>query len=710
MSVLASLLVRDQLIPVDKVQGAIQDQVMRGGNLDTVLLELGLLRENEMNAYCAAVYGLLPATRDEVMQTAITTIRVLPREFAVRHRLIPVARTEDAVVLAVDRPLPEATLRDISFELGIDPVQRIVCSVRVEAGLARHYDIEMTARMRQLSHQLEAADPGSIPYVAPFEGVGSRSSRPPVKDASGSFPRVDSSIPAPAGIADTEPPVVVEPMVSSSVPAGTFRDSDPGTQRMRSEPNAGFVDATRYSLPPRPPEILGRPSMRRTSSQRPSGRSRAAASAPAGPANAWQPAPKPASAPAQGWQPAPSPEPPNAAAGWQPAPPPAAQPAAWQPAPPPLPRASGHHLPVDPRRDNDGSAMAHDVVSLRPGGPSSAPPNAESEPAMHRWNPAPAPAPSAAPAADLGSLPSIIVDYGEEVEALVAALRDAGPDDATLILPLLAVGEAALPALARELPGRLWFDRNEPHANIPAGRDVSPIARTFVAFGQRSVPYLIPLLDAEDPDTRYYATVLVSEFVHPDLVQAVGRRLFDSDPGVRSAAYRALSVLYACEVEFTQLIERLRASARDGRQLQPQVASIEALGKLRDAHSFEFLITLLESPEADVVAAAHASLVRLSCQDFNRSKKKWSAWYDKHGAEHRVVWLINALMHPDERLRRRAGEELKHLSQEDFGYEPGLSKKARLAAQKKYRTWWVAVGFRMFVEPKLHDSGHAHGE
>ena len=108
---------------------------MRGGNLDTVLLELDCLRENEMNAYCAAVYGLLPATRDEVMRTPISTVRVLPREFAVRHRLIPVARTEDAIVLAVDRPLPDATLREISFELGIDPVQRIVCSVRVEAGV-----------------------------------------------------------------------------------------------------------------------------------------------------------------------------------------------------------------------------------------------------------------------------------------------------------------------------------------------------------------------------------------------------------------------------------------------------------------------------------------------------------------------------------------------------------------------------------------------
>jgi hypothetical protein len=300
------------------------------------------------------------------------------------------------------------------------------------------------------------------------------------------------------------------------------------------------------------------------------------------------------------------------------------------------------------------------------------------------------------------------VDFGEEVEGLVAALRNGSPEDDMLIPPLLSLGEAALPALVREFPGKLWFDRNEPHANIPAGRDVSPIARAFVAFGAHSVPYLIPLLDDEDPDIRYYAAVVASEFVHPDLVQPVGRRLFDSDPGVRSNSYRALSVLYACEVEFTQLIERLRASARDGRNVESQAASVDALGRLRDADSFEFFVSLLESPDPDVVGAAHSSLVRLSCQDFNRSKKKWSVWYEKHRAEHRVVWLINALMHSDERLRRRAGDELRHLTQEDFGYEPGKSKKLRLAAQKKYRTWWVGVGFRMFVEPQPGGSGHAH--
>ena len=635
---------------------------MRGGNLDTVLLELGCLRENEMNAYAAAVYGLLPATREEVMQTPISTIRVLPREFAVRHRLIPVARTEDAVVLAVDRPLPDATLREISFELGIDPVQRIVCSVRVEAGLARHYDIEMTARMRHLNNRLEAADAGSIPYVAPFEGVGKRSSLPPMKEISGSYPRIDSSVPAPVAIAATEPPPAALPQIGSSVPAGTFRESDPGApERRRSEPKSGFLNATRYSLPPRPPEVLGRPSARRKTSQPPSG---------------------------SGHSRGPKQHEPGAA--WKPAPPPSAQ--------------QRRSVPPDPRRDNDGSAMTHDVVSLSPHAPSAAPPNADSEPAGRRW--APAPPPTARDA----SLPSVIVDVGDDVERLVAELRDAGPEDEMVILPVLAAGEVALPALAREFPGQLWFDRNEPHARIPAGRDVSPVARTFVAFGQRSVPYLIPLLDDADVDIRYYATVLASEFLHPDLVQPIGRRIFDPDPGTRSAAYRALSVLYACEVEFMQLIERLRASARDGRKLQPQVTSIEALGRLRDAESAEFFVSLLESPEIQVVRAAHASLVRLSSQDYGTNKKRWTAWFDKHSGQHRVEWLIEALMHSDERLRRRASDELKHLTQEYFGYEPGLSKRAREAAQQKYRLWWQRVGFRMFVQREPNGSGHAHGQ
>jgi len=667
MSVLASLLVRDQLLAVDRVQEAIQEQVIRGGNLDTVLLELGYVSENQMSAYCAAVYGLMPATRAEVMQVRLATTRMLPREFAVRHRVIPLARTEDAIVLTVDRPLSDAILREIAFELGVDPVQRVACSVRVEAGLAKHYDIEMTARMRKLAAELDRAEEDAVPYVAPFEGVGQRSSLPPSKKISGSYPRVESSIPAPVGIADTEPPPPVAPQIGPPVPAGTFRDSDPASPgRRRAKATSGFIDATRYSMPPRPAEVLGQPTTRPRSSR----------GAPPGTARSSAPHVEPPS----GWKPAPPPNTPDS-----------------EP-----PGARRRSVPPDHRRDNDGSALTHDVLALGASVPSFTPPSQQSEPMEKaRWAPAPA------PNTPETSLPSVIIDVGEDVEQLIAALSAAGPEDEMVILPLLAVGEGALPALAREFPGRLWFDRNEPHARIPAGRDVSPIARSFVAFGQRSVPYLIPLLDHADPDVRYYATLVASEFVHADLVEPIGERLSDSDAGVRSGAYRALSVLYACEAEFTQLVERLRARARDGRKLQSQVIAIEALGRLRDVESFEFLVSLVGSSQVEVARAAHASLVRLSCQDFGTSRKKWLTWFDKNDSLHRVEWLIDALMHSDERLRRRASDELKHLTQEYFGYHPGLPKREREAARQKYRRWWQEVGSRMFIQSEQNGSGQA---
>jgi hypothetical protein len=149
----------------------------------------------------------------------------------------------------------------------------------------------------------------------------------------------------------------------------------------------------------------------------------------------------------------------------------------------------------------------------------------------------------------------------------------------------------------------------------------------------------------------------------------------------------------------------LRTDARDGRKLRRQVTAIEALGRLRDVESFEFLVSLLDSPEVEVIRAAHASLVRLTSQDFGTAKRKWLSWLDKHASEHRVEWLIDALMHSDERLRRRASDELKHLTQEYFGYQPGHPKRQRENAQQKYRQWWHRVGSRMFLDPARHGSG-----
>jgi hypothetical protein len=61
------------------------------------------------------------------------------------------------------------------------------------------------------------------------------------------------------------------------------------------------------------------------------------------------------------------------------------------------------------------------------------------------------------------------------------------------------------------------------------------------------------------------------------------------------------------------------------------------------------------------------------------------------------VWLIDALMHDDPEIRRAAGEELKALTKEYFGYYDDLSKGERQKAQRRYRDWWEATGKARFL-------------
>ncbi len=108
------------------------------------------------------------------------------------------------------------------------------------------------------------------------------------------------------------------------------------------------------------------------------------------------------------------------------------------------------------------------------------------------------------------------------------------------------------------------------------------------------------------------------------------------------------------------------------------------------------LVRLMEH-EAELAPAAHHSLVAITRQDFGTSARKWAEWIGEHGARHRIEWLIDALLHPEEKMRTVAGDELKHLTQEYYGYHPALPRRDREIAQRKYEAWWKSEGRRRFT-------------
>jgi hypothetical protein len=113
---------------------------------------------------------------------------------------------------------------------------------------------------------------------------------------------------------------------------------------------------------------------------------------------------------------------------------------------------------------------------------------------------------------------------------------------------------------------------------------------------------------------------------------------------------------------------------------------------MREALAVPALVPLLDDPNAQVATAVRTALIAIARQDFGTSSQKWQAWWDANKERHRLEWLIDALMHEQAALRAAAGEELKTITKEYFGYYDDLPKRERERAQSRYREWWNTVG------------------
>ncbi len=291
-------------------------------------------------------------------------------------------------------------------------------------------------------------------------------------------------------------------------------------------------------------------------------------------------------------------------------------------------------------------------------------------------------------------LPSVIVDVDADCRELVSRLvkgdNEAGDH-------LVAIGAPAVSALVAVFPGPVTSDPRRGDTPVRAS-DCGPVMRVLARIGHAAVPFLVVRTADASPDVRSWATRLLGEMPGVESARAVVRRLVDPDPDVHRAALYAGRRLLGDDDSRTALRDGLCRLTEDDEQSDDiRHAAIEALADLREARAVPRLVPLLSDDNADIVKSAHWALEVLARQDFGRETDAWQKWWEQHSEQHRVEWLIDSLMHDDPDIRRAAGEELKSLTKEYFGYYDDLPKKERARAQHRYQEWWESRGKARFI-------------
>ncbi|HET7499692.1 MAG TPA: hypothetical protein VFK02_01770, partial [Kofleriaceae bacterium] len=159
---LSSLLVRDGLVGVKRMEKAFQRQVIYGGSLDTILLEMGLVPEDRLTQYLALASGLPPAARDEGNVLDPGAVDLITRDLAERYRVVPVAFEQEAIRVLVCSPLELAELEDLA-DLLDRPLQPLITpEYRWNLAFASAYGLDPPARFSTLARTIDV-DPAAAP-------------------------------------------------------------------------------------------------------------------------------------------------------------------------------------------------------------------------------------------------------------------------------------------------------------------------------------------------------------------------------------------------------------------------------------------------------------------------------------------------------------------------------------------------------------------
>jgi hypothetical protein len=730
---LSSLLVRDGLVGVRRMERAFQRQVIDGGGLDTILLELGLVTEERLTQYLALATGVPPATAEELRQSNAAAAAIVPRELAESTRAVPLALVPEGVRVLVCEPVEIPRLEELAdaINLGIQPV--IAAEFRWHLALARAYGRPAPARYSALGTQLDLDGPAPVGRA---RSVIVETMSPPLRPA--------------------EPPTPAEPSAGSSLEralAGAIEaasviapvEQDAPTARLTSEPPA----------PPPSPPAIGEP-------------------APPVRASGLMPARAPL---ATEWATGEPTDPRGTAIAlglvrdrlrsattrdeiWDALLDGVRTRAAWAgiftiqggvatgrraaaevgldvaavtslalpvAALPPLQRAVAsaqvHFAALatgDAGLDAQLALMGGDlgapmmllplrlgvrvplvVIAHGHGAPLGLAEAAEVLPlaemaadalgrliAAQKASAAPVTAPAPAPAAT--TAPPPIPPLTPEAAAVLLDEIEAGNDDA--LDDALDNPPGLLEAVARRFPGKLRTTRYQASRPLRAGQHGN-LLELLVQLGPPAVPLLLGKLGDADRDVRYYATTCLAELRPAGAVDALIDRTFDSDFAVRALALDALGGYPRREVAPALATLRQAIGHDDDARAR---AAMAAVAELVDVDAIPELLDALDGDERRAEAARRA-LTQLTRHDLGTSSKKWRAWWQDHRDHHRLEWLIAALAHKDDALRVAAFDELRRLTGESNGYAEDLGRKERDAAVAAWQRWWDEVGRQRFA-------------
>lgn len=125
---IGDILIKEDVINLDQLKNAIEEQKQTGRRLGETLLTLGYIDEHQLVAYLSKQYGV-PAINLDQYEISQDALALVSRESSIKHKLVPISRNGSALTVAMVDPSNIFAIDDLKFATGQN-IEVVVASER----------------------------------------------------------------------------------------------------------------------------------------------------------------------------------------------------------------------------------------------------------------------------------------------------------------------------------------------------------------------------------------------------------------------------------------------------------------------------------------------------------------------------------------------------------------------------------------------------
>ncbi|MEE9524612.1 MAG: hypothetical protein V3V59_07675 [Thermodesulfovibrionales bacterium] len=140
------VLIKEGVITKEQLNAALERQVIFGGRLGTNIVELGLLREEELTQFLSKHLKIKSVPKKDLDSVPQEVIDAISSDLAIKYNIVPYRLEKKRLFVATFDAMKMEIMDELRFKTSYDVIPHIVSEIRFIYALEKHYGIKRDMR------------------------------------------------------------------------------------------------------------------------------------------------------------------------------------------------------------------------------------------------------------------------------------------------------------------------------------------------------------------------------------------------------------------------------------------------------------------------------------------------------------------------------------------------------------------------------------